>query len=84
MTFPNRGRWPAGAPAPRVFERVRCPTCQRIVAAYVPGIRFGQELRVQGHGMIPTREGVKTVPCPASGKTISLNYQDVWTLEPTV
>jgi hypothetical protein len=82
VTFANRSRWPAGTHGSRMFERVPCPTCQRIVAAYVPGIRFGQELRLQGHGRIPTREGVKTVLCPASGKTISLNYQDVWTLEP--
>lgn len=61
----------------RTFERVRCPGCQRVVAAYVPHGGDGAGLRLVSHRVEPTRAGL----CVCSECVIVPNGQGGWKVD---
>jgi hypothetical protein len=83
VTFSAPGRYPAHRHGSRTFERVRCPACSRVIAAFVPFVRFGQELRLPRHSVTPpspNHAGPRAPRCPAAGCAV-VCHGDVWTLD---
>lgn len=60
----------------REFERIRCPGCQREIAAYVPKHGDGSGLRLTPHHETPS---MKARPCAFSRRLV-VRDRGVWRL----
>jgi ribosomal protein S27E len=64
----------------RAFERVKCPGCAKVIAAYISHFGDVGELRLVPHNR--SRKGATLkVPCPASARTI-VRAHGGWTVAP--
>ena len=64
----------------RAFERVKCPGCAQVIAAYRSHYGDVGELRLVPHNRARTR-AKPGVPCPGSARTI-VRAGGVWRLAP--